>query len=450
LGKWLSVKFALKLVFAALVVGVTGLIVAANFAHDPDFFQFKWKLNAEPPLEVKFARVGPANITRTVEAPGKVEADVEVKISSQVMGRIIKLGQKKSGEPLREGDRVEAGDLIVQLDRVQYDADVKSAEARVKRLKSSVEVAKAALARSKEDMETNQFLGARGGVSRTDLLMFRTNLLQDEARVAMAQHELVEAEGALVRSKEDQQHTTITSPLGGIVSQLMAKEGEMVVVGTMNNAGTVILAISDPNTMVVRTRVDENSIPLVREGQKALVHFQNNAKLTLTGSVKRISPKAAAGTATATTTQTNDNEAATFETIIALDSPPPSVRLGMTASVEIIVEKRDAERSIPAQAVLHRRARDLPRSLLESLPSESQHGPGVKDPSRRYHQVVFVNVDGKARARLVTTGISDEGRVEIIGGLTDGETVVAGPYRVFDKLKEGRAVKEMAASDEDE
>jgi HlyD family secretion protein len=444
------VKLALKLLLAFVVVGVTALIVAANFTHDPDFFQFRWKLNADPPLEVKFAPVGPSNITRTVEAPGKVEADVEVKISSQVMGKIVKLGQKEKGA-LKEGDRIAEGELLVQLDRVQYDADVRSAESRVKRLRSAVEVAKAALAKSKDDLEMNQGLIGRGGISRTDLLMMRTTRDQDEGRLAMAQAELIEAEAALVRSKEDLVHTTITSPMSGIVSQLMAKEGEMVVVGTMNNAGTVILAISDPNTMVVRARVDENSVPLVREGQKALVHFQNNAKMTLNGSVKRISPKAAApGGAAPTTTQTNDNEAATFETIIALDSPPPSVRLGMTASVEIIVEKRDAERSIPAQAVLHRRARDLPRSLVESLPADAQHGPGVKDPSRRYHQVVFVNVDGKARARLVRTGISDESRVEILDGLNEGETVVAGPYRVFDKLKEGRAVKEMAKSDEDD
>jgi len=99
--------------------------------------------------------------------------------------------------------------------------------------------------------------------------------------------------------------------------------------------------------------------------------------------------------------------------------------------------------------VLHRRARDLPRSLLEGLAEEGQHGPGVKDPSRRYHQVVFVNDNGKARARLVATGISDESRAEILDGLAAGETVVAGPYRVFDKLKDGRPVTALADNNEE-
>jgi HlyD family secretion protein len=269
---------------------------------------------------------------------------------------------------------------------------------------------------------------------------------KDAAKLLMSQAELTEAKAALVRSREDLVHTTVTSPLKGIVSQLMAKEGEMVVVGTMNNAGTVIMSISDPNTMVVRARIDENSVPLVREGQKALIHFQNNAKLTLNGRVKRVSPKGIRGT-NASTGQSNDNEAAVFETIISLESPPPAVRLGMTTSVEILIEERDAGLTIPAQAVLHRRARDLPRALAEGLEREAQGGPGVKDPSRRYYQVVYINEGGKARARRVTTGISDESRVEILDGLSAGETVVAGPYRVFDKLKDGRAVKLLTESD---
>jgi len=435
------VRFGIKVLIALVLLGSTGLIVAANFQRDPDFFQFRWQLNREPPLQVKFAEVAGARVTRTVEAPGKVEADVEVKISSQVMGRIVKL-QLKEGDPVREGD------LLVQLDRVQYEADVKSAESRVKRLRASIEVCKADLAKSKDDYEQNQRLSTRGGVSRTDLIMYQTTMQKDEGRLMMAQAELVEAEAALVRSREDLAHTTIPSPLTGIVSQLIAKEGEMVVIGTMNNAGTVIMSISDPNTMVVRARVDENSVPLVKEGQKALVHFQNNAKLTLTGQVKRISPKGTRGTS-ATTGQSNDNEPATFETIISLDSPPPAVRLGMTTSVEIIVEEKQAALTIPAQAVLHRRARDLPRPLVERLEQEAQRGPGVKDPSRRYHQVVFVNANGKARARLVTTGISDESRVEILDGLSAGETVVAGPYRVFDKLKDGRPVTALADSNDE-
>jgi HlyD family secretion protein len=116
--------------------------------------------------------------------------------------------------------------------------------------------------------------------------------------------------------------------------------------------------------------------------------------------------------------------------------------------VEILVEERDASLTIPAQAVQHRRAKDLPPSLAEQLQAETPQGPGTKDPARRYHQIVFVEADGKARCRLVLTGISDENRVEILDGLHGGERVIAGPYRAFDKLKDGRPVTEASTGDD--
>lgn len=442
-------KFLLKLGLGVLLVGATALIVAANFTHDPDFFQFKWKINAEPPLEVRLAEAAPSRIVRTVEAPGKVEADVEVKISAQVMGRILRLRDEGKDAPvLKEGDVVKAGQVVVQLDRAQFEADVRSGESRMGRLRRSIELAEAELEKTKRDFERVQRQYTRGAASQSEYADLQTKLHQDLARRLMAQEELAEATASLSKAKEDLDRTTIRAPMSGIVSQLMAKEGEVVVVGTMNNAGTVIMSISDPNTRVVRARVDENSVPLVREGQEAIVHFQNNAKLTLKGKVLRISPKGTKGSGTATAA--NDNEAAVFETIISLESPPPEVRLGMTASVEIVVETKDAPVSIPSQAVLHRRARDLPRSLVEQADQMSPRGPGVKDPTKRYHQVVFVADGSQARTRLVTTGISDENRVEVLAGLKPGDRVIYGPYRAFDKLKEGKAILEMADKGENE
>jgi HlyD family secretion protein len=437
------VKLLVKLVVAMLFVGTTVPIVIANFLHDANFYQLKWRLDREPPLEVRLAPVQYANITRTIEAPGKVEADSEAKISAQVLGRIIDL-------PVKEGDFVKKDQsLLVQLDRVQYEADVHSAESRVERLKASIALSDAELLKSRRDMERNRRLFGEHAGSQADMIDSVSAHQRDQAKLAMARAELIEAESALTRAKEDLSRTTIKAPINGIVSQLIAKEGEVVVVGTMNNAGTVIMEISDPNSMVVRARIDENNVPLVQPGQKALVHFQNNARLPpLAGTVKRISPKGTKNGGVAGTTSTNDNEPAIFETIIALDSPPPQVRLGMSASVEVLVEGRTHVLSVPAQAVLHRRAKDLPRSLVQHLDEDTPRGPGVKDPARRYHQVVFVNVDGKAQCRLVQTGISDEHRVELLSGLSEGEQVIAGPYRVFDKLKEGRSVAEATANDE--
>lgn len=432
------IKGAVVLVLLAALVP----IVLANLQQDGDSLTFRWKITHDVPVEVKLARVERGPITRTVEAPGKVEADIEVKISGQVMGRIVKL-------PFREGEDVDRDRIVVQLDQVQYQAEVRSAESRIERLKSSIRLGQAELVKSSRDVERLRKLFSAGRtIGEVELLDAETSLRKEHSRMEMAKAELVEAEASLLKFKEDLDRCTIRSPIKGIVSQLIAKEGEVVVVGTMNNPGTVILTISDPDSRVVRARIDENSVPLVAPGQKALIHFQNTSKLTLTGKVLRISPKGTKPGSTATTTQTSDTEVAIFETIIALDSPPPAVRLGMSASVEVIVDERASVFSIPSQAVLHRRARDLPRSLQEQATAEPVRGPGVKDPTRRYHQVVFIKDNGVARARLVQTGISDENRVEVLGGLTEGETVIAGPYRALDKLKDGKPVIESTAGDD--
>jgi HlyD family secretion protein len=448
-------KILLRLVIGVVLAGGLIAILAANFQRDPEFSFFKWKMNREAPTEVKFAKVNRARITRTIEAPGKVEADIEVKISSQVVGRIVKLrhadgSTAKEPELIKEGDPIKKGIPVVELDPMQYRAEVRSAEAKVRRLRASIESAESDLTKSERDMDRSRRLFASRATSQTELADLETLHTKEKHHLAMAKAELIEAEAALDRVKEDLLHTTIASPIDGIVSQLLAKEGEMVVIGTMNNAGTVIMTISDPNTRVVRARIDENNISLVREGQKAVVHLQNNETLSLTGKVLRISPKGIKpGSAVGTpTTAGSDNDVAIFETIIALDSPPPEVRLGMNANVEIQVDERDNVLSVPSQAILHRQVRDLPAGLVEQVKEETPKGGGIKDPMRRYHQVVFVEFEGNAKCKVVKTGISDESRVQIISGLEEGETVITGPYRVFEKLKDSKPVKEMTENDD--
>lgn len=438
-------KLISKLLLGVLLLGTLTAIVAANFQRDPEFALFKWRVRAEAPTDVRLAPAARGRIVQTIEVPGKVEADVEVKVSGQVVGRIVEL-------PLKEGDAVRKDDLLVQLDRVQYQADVRSAEARIVRLKSSIALTEADLEKSKRDAERNRRLFSDRAVSQSDMADVQTLFRKDQARLEMARAELGEAEAALVRAKEDLQRTTIRSSLNGIVSQLLAKEGEVVVIGTMNNAGTVIMTVSDPTSMVVRARVDENNIALVKPGQHAVVHLQNNDNTSLTGRVLRISPKGIKpGGATASQVPSGgENEVAIFETIIGFDSPVPAVRLGMNATVDIQVDERADVLSVPSSAVLHRRARDLPRRLADELQALTPRGPGVKDPSRRYHQVVFVNEGGLARCRLVQTGISDESRVELLAGLKEGEQIIAGPYRVFEKLKDGKPVAELNVKDEPE
>jgi HlyD family secretion protein len=429
-----------------LVVGALAAIMAANYQRDPGFASFKWKLNREAPTEVKLADAQRGPIVRTVEAPGKIEADTEVKISAQVMGRIVTL-RRVDGTDLKEGDAIAKDQVVVELDKEQYEADVGSAEARVKRLEASIATSEADLEKSQRDVDRSRRLFVGQAISSADMADFETLLQKDKGRLAMAKADLIEAKATLRKFKEDLARTTIRSPMNGIVSQLTAKEGEVVVIGTMNNAGTVILTISDLNTRVVRARIDENNIALVKEGQRVVIHLQNDENLALTGKVERISPKGVKPGGAQAAAGSNDNDVAIFETIIRIDSPPPQVRLGMNANVEIQVDERSDALTVPTQAVLHRQARELPASVRQELEEQYLKVTGVKDPARRYHQVVFVSDNGVARCRLVKTGISDESRVEILNGLKEGESIIVGPYRVFEKLTDGKPIKEMVEQD---
>lgn len=424
---------------AAMFLGVLTVVVGANARRDTAFFSFRWKLQNEPPLDVVLEPVVRGRIVHSVDAPGEVEADIEVDVSAQVVGRILTL-------PVREGDTVRKGDLLAQLDSADFEAQVRSAEARSQRLRASIELGKADIEKSKRDLATNKRLLQAQAVGTQVVEDMETALRKDQSRLAMTLAELMEAEAMLIKSKEDLLDTTIRSPIDGVISQLIAEEGEVVIMGTMNNPGTVLMVVSDPRKKMVRAKVDETDIPQVRPGQKARIHLQYDEELVLDGTVERITPKGAktaSGATAAALQQNNSNDVATFETFIVIDKPPSEVRLGMTANVEIQVDERPNALVIPSQAVLHRRPKDLPAELAEKATSRTTGKRGIDDPSRRYHQVVYVEDAGVVRCRLVQTGISSDTNVEITSGLTENERVVVGPYRIFEKLKDGRAVQPL-------
>jgi HlyD family secretion protein len=184
---------------------------------------------------------------------------------------------------------------------------------------------------------------------------------------------------------------------------------------------------------------------MVAAGQTAIIHLQYDEEQSFEGRVKRVAPKGSKGAQrTGIVQQTSSDDVATFETLIQITDPPPELRLGMTANVEIEVDRRSAALIIPSQAVLHRQAKDLPPELARRVLAETSAYSTVTDPAKRYHQMVFVSVGGVARAYVVKTGISDQSRVEILSGLEEGDRVISGPYRIFEKLEDGLPVVEIS------
>jgi HlyD family secretion protein len=250
----------------------------------------------------------------------------------------------------------------------------------------------------------------------------------------MSRNELVESEAMRRSSQNELDRTVIRAPIEGVVAGLEVEVGEVVIAGTTNLPGTVLMTIGDLSRMQVRADVDETDVPLVRRGQPAQVYLQADLAHPISGSVDRVAPKGKKA-----------DEVVSFETLVRVQPGSTALRSGMTSTVEIEVERSGNALGVPVQAVVHRRRKDLPDS--ESVRAWSKrHGrtPGekAKDAETRYVKIVFVEDNGVARARPVETGISDEYRIEILSGLGPNERVIVGPFRALDLLKDGDPVIE--------
>lgn len=379
-----------------------------------------------PEIPVETATPELREIVRTVQAPGEVEAFEEVDISSEVMGKIVEM-------PVEEGDLVEAGDLLCRLDDADYRARVLSGEANVAKLKALIVQADADLEKAERDFEQQKRLIETDATSPLEMANYRTLLVGARANLETRKHELVAAEAALASAKEDLARTVMVAPIDGVVAQRFAEVGEVVITGTMNNPGTRIMVVSDLSKMQVRCRVDEADAPLVAPGQVARIYLQSDTHRSIAGEVLRVGTKG---------TKQLGRDVVTFETLVLITGVDPRVKPGMTANVEIEVARKSQTLTVPVEAVVYRRQRDLPAALVEEYHRRrAERDPEFEQNVAEYLQVVFCVVDGRAQPRLIEAGINDTVRVEVTTGLAVEDTIVTGPYRSLDQLRADMVVK---------
>lgn len=417
-------KAAIGIVVLAALVG--GAYFLNDLTRDEDGRSL---LHVAKELEVLVETAKPerGKIIRWVQAPGEVEAFEEVDISSEVMGKILEM-------TVEEGDPVQAGELLCRLDDADFRAQVESGEATVEKLKALITQSKADLELAERDWSEAQRLRERGAIAETDVANYRTRLIKTRAAVEMSEQELKEAQARLASAREYLAKTVIRAPLSGVVSQLFAEQGEVVVTGTMNNPGTRILVVSDLSKMQVRCRVDEADAPLVKPDQPARIYLQSDTRRSVPGRVLRVGTKG---------TKPLGRDVVTFETLVLITGDDPRVKPGMSANVEIEVARNDEALTMPVEAVVYRKRRDLPEELCQQFDAQRGEHADLAEEQRvaEYLKIVFCIEDGKARPRLVQTGINDATKVEVLAGLAEESVIVTGPYRSLDQLKDGSPVK---------
>jgi len=373
-------------------------------------------------LAIQSARVRKGEIVSTVSAPGNVKAETEVQISAYVMGKITRL-------PVKEGDRVRQGQILVQIDPANYAAQVKQARA-------SLDLAKASLSQSELVYKRNKELFDKGLLSQEGFEQVNTDYQLNQARAT-------QAEASLEQAQDTYAKTTITSPINGIVVQLNVEVGEVVVTGTMNNAGSVIMTVADLSQMEVEAQVDESDVRDIKLGQEAVVEVDAIIGKTFKGVVSEVG-NAAISTNSSSTSAASVNY--TVKTRI-LDKST-DLKSGMSANVEITTANKKDILLIPIQSVVMRKV-EAERQQTATKKGKAGKGTALTDDSskdgkrvkEKEQEVVYVIEKGRAVITPVQTGLSDQDNLEVISGLKENQEVIKGPFSMLRNIKNNDKVK---------
>ncbi len=442
-----------------LIAIVVGVIVAKKAG---------W-INSEKPTEVEFAKVTRSNLTESVSASGKIQPEVEVKITPDVPGEII-------GLYVKEGDSVKVGQLLLKIQPENYVSVVERFKAGVNQSKASAEQSKASIARAESQMLRTQLEFDRQKklldqkvislsdfqTAETNMKVSRQDLEASKSSYEAAKFGIRSAEAALKDAAENLRKTNIYAPMNGIVSKLAVELGERVV-GTSQMAGTEMLRIANLNNMEVRVNVNENDIIRVAMQDTVIVDVDayTASGKKFRGIVTQIANTANGSGGSLGAASSNSTESVTeFEVRIKilptsyrdLITAGPGGRYpfkpGMTATVEIVTETKGNVISVPISAVTTRTKDSEKLSDAKGEREEDNGGIGkveaiAKGKKEEIKEIVFVNEKGVAKKVEVKTGITDTvaGTIEVISGLKEGQEIIIGPFlEVSKKLKEGDKV----------
>ncbi|PYR19947.1 MAG: hypothetical protein DMF94_13995 [Acidobacteria bacterium] len=436
-----------NVLIAIAVVLVGAAVVAANLYFKRD-----------KGLAVTTDVIKTRDLEAVVSASGKIQPKHLVNISAETPGRVVNLA-------VNEGDRIKKGQLLLQIDpkslRTRVDgntASLQSAEASLEQLRQSIETARVQLEQMQQNLARQRNLWAQQLTTREALdkaendVRSAQSALQEREKQATSQSSRISQERATLESaRYDLSKVRMESPIDGIVTRRNIQEGETAVIGTMNNAGTVLLQLADMSIIQAEVEVDETNIPSVQFGQKAKITIDAIPDKSFKGHVSEIgnSPIQAAPGATGT-------QATNFKVVVILDEVVPDVRPGFTATADITTATRKEVVSVPIPAVAVRelvydangqivkeprndkRRRGGSGSSMEPVAAAAELKPGQ---TRKESEGVFLVRDGRAEFLPIKMGVAGDKYFEVLSGLTIGDEVITGPYNSVRAMADGDPVK---------
>lgn len=392
--------------------------------------------NNDEGREVETAIVNEITLTEIVSATGKVQPEVEVKISSEVSGEIIEL-------PVKEGQAVKRGQLLVRVNPDLYQSGVSRSAASLSTAKAGLSQADAQLKEAKANYDRNKKLLEKGVISKSEWDKITSAYEVAQANKQSAYFSVQSAGATVTEAQDNLNRTTIYSPVDGTISKLDAELGERVV-GTQQMAGTEILRVADLNNMEVEVDVNENDIVKIEIGDQAEIEVDAYINRKFKGVVTGISNSANAAQTADQVTNFKVKVRILKDSYADMTKGKPAnfspFRPGMTATVDIITERKTNIIAVPISAVVVKADTTSGRKTGAVVP-KPENGSTVTE---KKHECVFVKKDGKAELRVVSTGIQDNTNIEILKGVKKGDEVITGPYTLVSKeLQAGDKVRKQ-------
>lgn len=425
-----------------LLVGIAVVIVLGGLAYA----NYGWRRT--PTTDVTVEKVVRHNLEAVVSASGKVEPARQVDVSAETMGRVVSLS-------VLEGQSVKVGQPLLEIDPRNLETMVENREAmlataraQLDQTRTQVDNARVALEQARDTLRRSEGMWEAGLISREELenaqnaLKMRETDFKVSQQSVLTQEQRIRQEQANLQSaRHDLTKVRMVSPLNGIVTRLNIELGETAVVGTMNNAGTVLLTIADMDIIETEIEVDETDVPYIEVGQRAQISIDALPNQTFPGHVTEVGNSPIQATGAATT-----GRATNFMVVVTIDGQVPGVRPGFTCTAEITTATRENALGVPIQAmtvrelVVDAQGQIVPQPPVPEgrpVPAAAELEPGQ---TRKEFEGVFVVRNGRAAFLPVRTGIAGERYFEVLDGLGEGDEVITGPFASVRALREGDAV----------
>ena len=436
-----------KVAIIAVVVVLAAAVVGANL-------YFKRETGVTVNAEAIRAR----DLEAIVSASGKIQPKRQVNVSANTTGRVTRVA-------VEEGQRVKTGQFLLEIDPRSLDAQlqrgqasVAAAQSSLQQSRASVQQTRALLDLARQNLKRTQELWKEQLTTRealeraeNDVQVREAELKTREQEIQTNEQRIKVEEAGLATTKYNLNQIIITAPMDGLVTRRSIEEGETAVLGTMNNAGSVLLTIADMSILEAEVEVDETEIPSVSLGQEAKVMIDAVPDRTFKGHVTEV------GNSPIQTTSQNtggQRQATTFKVVITLDEEVPDVRPGFTCTAEITTATRTNAIAVPIQALTVREMLyDPSGALVREAPQRRRRGSDVvsqtvsasNEPppghTRKETEGVFVVSSGKGVFTPVKVGIAGEQYFEVLTGLKAGDQVITGPFASVRELSDGGDVK---------